>query len=221
MLTDWAVMGSGDGPVLNYYGPGVLGTVAPSGQEVVLEQDTTYPVGGAVRVRVSTETAEEFMLTLRIPAWSAKNEVVVNGEAEERVEAGTYLGLEREWKDGDVVELSLDMSPHFWVGEREAEGKMSVYRGPILLAYDPRFNTMDAEELPTLDARTLTLERLTWEQEPRPWMLFRARSAGRQVLLCDFASAGAAGNLYQTWLTMTGLAPLAFSRERPVWTNRP
>jgi DUF1680 family protein len=220
MLTEWAVMTHAEGPVVNYYGPGLLGTVTPSGQELVLREDTAYPVEGVVRVKVRIEKPEEFVVRMRIPAWSVRSGVVVNGEAVEGVEPGTYLRLEREWKDGDVVELRLDMSPHYWMGEREAEGKASVYRGPILLAYDPRFNTMDAEELPTLDAGRLTLEPVTWEREPRPWVLFRARSGGGEVLLCDFATAGAAGNPYRTWLPMTGLEPLEFSRERSVWNNR-
>ena len=34
----------------------------------------------------------------------------------------------------------LDFSPHFWPGERECQGLVSIYRGPLLLAYDQRYN---------------------------------------------------------------------------------
>jgi hypothetical protein len=41
----------------------------------------------------------------------------------------------------------LDMSSHFWPGERACQGKTSIYRGSLLLAYDHRYNLERAQGL--------------------------------------------------------------------------
>ncbi|MCS6830919.1 MAG: hypothetical protein NZ749_09795, partial [bacterium] len=96
-----------------------------------------------------------------------------------------------------------DFSLHAWLGEREQAGKVSLYRGPVLLAYDQRFNTVDPDDLPALSLSRLryTQESLPPDEVHPPLMLLRFRGAdGRAVSLCDFASAGSAGTVYRSWL---------------------
>jgi len=133
MIGDWALMSDGRGPVLNAYGPCTM--AAPvGGVRVTLRQETEYPRDGRIVLRVDPEKPSQFPFRLRIPHWSASTVLRVNGEAVP-ARAGTYAAIEREWAAGDRVELELDFSPHFWAGERECGGKVSVYRGPILLAW--------------------------------------------------------------------------------------
>ena len=56
--------------------------------------------------------------------------------------------------------------------------------------------------------------------EPRPMLLAECKTrGGGTVTLCDFASAGAAGNDYISWLP--GEAdPVPFTRENPWRTRR-
>jgi hypothetical protein len=149
-----------------------------------------------------------------------------NGQKQAGVRPGTYLKLDRTWKPDDVVELTFDMGPRLWVGEREAAGKVSAYHGPLLLAYDPRFDAYDPGRLPTLATAHLAAaekNRVVRGRggEPRP--LFPVRLAtedGRGIRLCDFASAGAAGNRYVSWLPVRKLRPAPFRPENPgrwVW----
>ena len=46
-------------------------------------------------------------------------------------EAGSYLTVSRAWRPGDRIALALDVSTHFWSGERECAGRASAYRGPL------------------------------------------------------------------------------------------
>ena len=44
-------------------------------------------------------------------------------------------------------------------------------------------------------------------------------AAGQELMLCDFASAGAAGNAYVSWLPAPGVVRLPFTRENPSRTR--
>jgi DUF1680 family protein len=216
MLTEWGVMLSNDGVVLNYYGPCSLTIPSPSGNLLTIKQDTVYPKDGKVKINVDTKVPEKFTLHLRIPGWSKENHLYINGEKVEDIASGSYLALNREWKKGDVLELNLDLSPHYWVGEKELEGKASIYHGPIVLTYDRYFNNVDPDNIPILDAKNMSIEMVAWSGWIQPFMLFKVKANdGQDIYLCDFASAGVSGTPYRSWLKVEGVSPVPFSKENP------
>jgi DUF1680 family protein len=202
MLSEWAVMLAGDGVALNYYGPGSISLQMGDGAWLTLVQNTRYPQDGDVMLTVRLGQARRFNLRLRIPAWSDDTRVAVNGAELPPVLAGRYLSLEREWRDGDVVHVQLDMSPHVWLGEREAAGKASIYRGPLLLVYDRQYNTLDPDELPAVSARNIRHMLLQASNDDGPvWVQGTIDCEGpHEMVLVEFASAGAAGTPYRSWL---------------------
>src|SRR5213078_1107924 len=158
------------------------------------------PVDGYIRLRVVPAAPERFTLRLRIPHWSRQTRVSVNGETALTPAPGCYCELDREWRPSDIVELSLDMGLRLWAGERECEGKASLYRGPLLLAYDPRFDSLDLRSRPTFDPTCLEESEVRWTLAPQPLLQRRLNVAqGQQFVLCDFASAGATGTPYVSW----------------------
>jgi len=115
LVGEWALLAGKPGELfLNYYGAGTLDAALPSGQTLRLTQKTKYPVGGKVKTAVGLDRAETFILALRVPAWSARTRVMVNGAAQAAPRPGEYLRLERVWQPGDAIELELDMRPHVW-----------------------------------------------------------------------------------------------------------
>src|SRR5262249_43943387 len=167
------------------------------------------------------EAPERLPLLLRIPHWSAQTEIRVNREAAPMPVPGQYLAIDREWRSGDTIELALNMGLRVWAGERECEGKASLFRGPLLLAYDPRFDSLDPRQLPTFDPTRLQMIDAPWRLPPRPLLLHGLSAAdGRQVVLCDFASAGAAGAPYVSWLPVQGATPQPFTRTNPSRTRK-
>lgn len=220
MIGEWALMTSEGGFALAYYGPSVIAAPLPSGGEVAFRQHTSYPLDGAITIELSLPRPEAFTLGLRIPAWSRDTAVRLNGGPVPGVTPGRYLPIGRTWRDGDRIDLTLDFCPHLWVGERECAGKVSLYRGPILLAYDPRYNQFDPDDLPTLDVNRLRMEPTTWDGAFPPWFLVRVPTTdGRGIVLCDFASAGVTGTHYRSWLPAIGGKPMPFSRERAAWVG--
>ena len=202
MLSDWAIMRrqGDDAVVLNYYGPSASAVRLPSAATLRLVQETDYPRDGKVLLRVQLERPERFALALRVPDWSTDTVAAVNGERIGEVRSGTYLTLEREWRDGDEVCLDLDFSPRMWRGEREAAGKASIYRGPLLLAYDQRLNSIDPDKLLPITSLGLDGTDEDIEAGPRPLLVVAAETESGTLFLCDYASAGVAGNPYRTWL---------------------
>lgn len=134
MIADWALMKRDGGLALNYFGPSVLKSKVGNG-EVVLRQETSYPQQGHIVLHVDPEHPQRFPLSLRVPHWSAKTTIRVDGKSVPAI-PGSYAVIDREWRKGDTITIDLDFTPRFWVGQRESRGRTSVYRGPILYAME-------------------------------------------------------------------------------------
>jgi hypothetical protein len=199
MISDWALCRDADGLVLNWYGPGIM-TTKVDGNEVTLTQDTVYPRKGEISLFVTSPQMGVFTLKLRIPRWSSVTSVCVNGVRVNEVTPGHYLVLTRRWHD-DRIEIDFDLGYHAWTGEAECAGKASLYRGPLLLTYDRRFNDMDPDDVPALDAEELDGRNIAWQGRITPILLQEFTAAdGRALCLCDFGSAGEGGAPYLSWL---------------------
>ena len=130
---------------------GNRGELKVNNKKIVLEQETSYPWNGDIRIRVVKGTLP-FTMNLRIPGW-VRNEVLpgdlyryddeqklgytvtVNGEAVEGELQKGYLQIERKWKKGDVVEVHFDMQPRVVrANEKVAadRGRVAVECGPIV-----------------------------------------------------------------------------------------
>ena len=100
---------------------------------VTVRQETKFPDEAKTSFAVASQTPTRFALRLRIPAWAKDAKVTVNGEPTGDAVAGSYVELNRIWKTGDRVELSLPMTlraePLPDVPTRQA-----MFIGPILLA---------------------------------------------------------------------------------------
>ena len=148
--------------------------------------------------------------------------------------------MAKKWKKGDTITLDLDMSPHFWTGEGACEGLTSVYRGPLLLAFDHRYNLALSPEgekrirdydewksetghrhalkVPGLDAKHMGEQLVEWHDWIPPVLLLKfGAGEGQNVFLCDFGSAGEVGTPYVSWLPVRNVPQeTPFSPENPL-----
>jgi DUF1680 family protein len=107
---------------------------------VTLTVETGYPWDGNVRAVVRSPAPARFALNLRRPDWCEKATVRVNGEtlATDRVDRG-FIRIEREWRDGEVVELVLEMPVQRWVAHpnvQSCRGQVAVQRGPLVYGFE-------------------------------------------------------------------------------------
>lgn len=220
LLSEWALVENAEGLVLNYYGPCSMQAVLSNGVKIRITQETTYPLSGSIRLRVEAAEPAEFTLRLRIPAWSQDTRISLDGQPLAEQRPGSYARIRRIWQATQTLDVELDLTPHFWRGEQQCQGLTSIYRGPILLAYDQRYNphlsrpgsagpipddpfkiTREHLPAPQIDASRLSALPVAWQGWHPPLLLLEARTDEDQpVYLCDFASAGVTGTLYRTWL---------------------
>lgn len=104
------------------------------GDELSFVEETEYPYGETLVFRVKAAKGKHSAkLTLRIPGWCNGASLKVNGKAWKEIAAtGTFVTIDRKWKDGDVVELTLPMSV-----ERKVAFGGGIYfqRGPLVYSY--------------------------------------------------------------------------------------
>ena len=118
------------------------------GNTVKLTETTNYPFDETVTLTVNTDGAVSFPLYLRIPAWASGSTVNINGEAQTVAEAaGKYIRLERQWNNGDKVELTLPMTVSSQVWQQN-KASVSVNYGPLTLSLkiDENFEQHDSRD---------------------------------------------------------------------------
>lgn len=210
MLTPfWAIMQSPDGPVVNLYFRGKAEAKTASGGSVGLTMETDYPRDGTVRLLVAPTTPESFTLALRIPAWSQNTVLKINGQ-ELPVTPGTYAKIQRQWAEGDRVDLTLDMRARV-VDAPVGNGQVALKRGPIVLALDDRFVPPEKDTSAVLERSETSLVDVAANpqaaEKAGTWMAFDVPFVvnGKKTVLtmCDYASAGnrwSKENRFRTWL---------------------
>ena len=101
------------------------------GTTVKITEETDYPFSETISFKLALSKAAQFPLYLRIPRWCADASVKINGQsADAKAKPLALLALNREWKDGDTVSLSLPMkiTVRTWMKNKNA---VSVDRGPL------------------------------------------------------------------------------------------
>jgi DUF1680 family protein len=179
---------------------------------LTLTQNTEYPRLDVVEMTVMPDKPFDATLALRIPGWSARTEVTVNGTPVENVTTGEYCEITRSWTAGDVVRLHFDMPAQLV----RLNHMGAIRRGPIVLARDSRFNDGDVDVVLTIPEKNGVVELLPVENAPAEmWMAcglrvtcgtYADRPVDQQIIhLCDFASACNTWDetvRYRTWLPL-------------------
>ncbi len=119
---------------------------------LTLEQRTLYPKNGKVELRMRLKAARTFTVRLRIPDWCENSFVRINNGAigaDDAVFEKGYLHIAREWRNGDVVTLDLDMAPQLISANPQVPqtlGRAAIQRGPLVYCIE------QVDNGPALDA---------------------------------------------------------------------
>ncbi|EXX89167.1 hypothetical protein BG53_00555 [Paenibacillus darwinianus] len=125
----WMSDGKGGLAAVSYAPCWVQEKVGAGGTKATLEVGGGYPFRETVTMKLRLERPERFALRLRIPAWCDHPALAINGEMVRMdVEKG-FACIERDWVDGDTVELRLPMEVR---ATRRNLYATSIERGPLV-----------------------------------------------------------------------------------------
>jgi len=100
---------------------------------VRLTQETAFPAAGSTAVVVHAARPARFALRVRVPAWSNGGGAALNGRALEGFAApGGWFVVDRVWKDGDRLDVSLPMALHVQPMPDDPTVQAVMY-GPLVL----------------------------------------------------------------------------------------
>lgn len=114
------------------YGPSTVTASVGENIPVTIDETTDYPFGDTVTLRFQTQREVSFPLSLRIPDWCHGASIRVNGEPPSEPDNGTFTVINRIWKSGDEVKLTLPMEVRV---ERGINQSVSISRGPLVFCY--------------------------------------------------------------------------------------
>ncbi|MFE4628965.1 beta-L-arabinofuranosidase domain-containing protein [Streptomyces mirabilis] len=142
-------------------------------RKITWRQTTSFPDQSSTVLTV-TAGRSAHQLLVRIPSWAADARATLNGRAlPDRPEPGSWLTLDREWRAGDRVEVSLPMRTVVEPTPDDPDVQ-AVLHGPVVLA--GAYGGRATPWLPRLDTGSVRQE----SQEP---LRFTARADGEDVSL--------------------------------------
>jgi DUF1680 family protein len=99
-----------------------------------LRQETKYPEESTTKLTITAEQPLTMAINIRYPYWATSGiELKVNGDKQNiSTGPGSFVTLERAWKTGDTIELSMPFSLRF-ESFNDDENKAAVMYGPLVM----------------------------------------------------------------------------------------
>ncbi len=137
---------------VNLYTPSTV-KWAKDNADITLIQETTFPESEAVEFTINTTENTRFGLMFREPDWLAGAiKAEINGDKAklEKLESG-WLAINREWKDGDKVKITLPMELHVNNMDPEKDYPCAIMYGPVVLSVESTEEKSNPANLIDLD----------------------------------------------------------------------
>lgn len=126
-----AWMSDSNGLIAVSYVPCMVKAKIGSDCDVSITVSGEYPFHEQVKIDIDLSTRKRFTISLRIPAWSSETTVLINGERTDFTIRYGFAELEREWSDGDTIEMRFQTTSKMVYRHMYA---CSIERGPLVFA---------------------------------------------------------------------------------------
>ncbi|HKV37801.1 MAG TPA: beta-L-arabinofuranosidase domain-containing protein [Blastocatellia bacterium] len=104
---------------------------------LTLRQETRFPEQDSTRLSINCQKPVRLTLKIRYPSWAVSGMTLTINGKEQEVQAGpgSYFAVDREWKNGDVIQVRFPMSLRMEAMPDDPKTIALLY-GPIVLAGD-------------------------------------------------------------------------------------
>ena len=117
------------------HGPSLMSCTVNDAVKICIETVTAFPFEETIEMRVMPEHEVRFPLHLRIPAWTAQPEILVNGRAwEAKPRMSSFLTVTRDWRPGDTVQLRLPMRVRVLKGYETPYPQISYFKNSRVIS---------------------------------------------------------------------------------------
>jgi len=127
-----------DGLFVDLFAPSQI-TWRQSSKALKLEMKTQFPLANQVSLRLSLQSPTRSNIRLRVPSWAARAmPIVLNNKLVATGRPGTYVALDRVWKNGDTIAFrlpaELKLTQYQGAEQSEAQPRYALQYGPVLMA---------------------------------------------------------------------------------------
>lgn len=162
-----------------------------------LYTESTYPANGNVLLHIEPSHDVAFPLQLLVPSWT-KSFVAEIGSTRVTGKPGQYLTLQREWKKGDTVRISIDMTA-VAITDTLHSGERVLQRGPQILAL-----TSEDTESQDLASAGISPDKLSLQPDQDNADTFLARGTlGGKAASLTFVPFADADAPYRLWVKIS------------------
>jgi uncharacterized protein len=144
-----------------------------------LTQITDYPRANTSQFQFKLARPETFAVNVRIPAWAGPKTVLsMNGHhVENELSPGKFAAIQRTWKDGDRMDLEIDMPLRLEAVDDQNPNVVALLRGPLAL--------FGVDEIPEKITRRQLLSAAPIAQSSEDWVV---KTDSGNLVLRPFAS---------------------------------
>jgi len=201
-----AITQTNKGPAVNLYNAATATFKTPTHNPLTLIIESDFPLSSKAVIKVNPSKAETFELKLRIPSWSEKTLVKVNGKTIS-VTAGAYADISRQWKAGDKIEIVFDFKCRLLTSSPEgtnpkSHNRQALVYGPLTLVRDENIDK-EYNQPVTIKADKNGVVKLTSVKPTLPTTLFEFNvpTTTGSIRMVDYASVnGWKGSKICTWM---------------------
>jgi DUF1680 family protein len=151
---------------VNLYLPSSISWISLDGPRFTLTQSHDYPNTGPIVFTLRSSGSSGSItssIRLRIPAWAPTHTIRVNGAPVSAPVDKGFASVERQWRDNDRIELSLDMPLRLEPIQPQHPETAALMRGPLVLFATNEAPSATRQQL--LSARYLPTQR-SWQAGP-------------------------------------------------------